>query len=78
MTDSVTLSVVSIIPQIGQIPLVGYLADTVVFINSAEHNFMHKTYTNTSTQSSYVARCAVILDNASSHRNEKIKEESAF
>ena len=60
MTVSFTLSVVSIIPQIGQLPLVGYLADTVVFMNSAEHNFMHKTDTNTSTHSSYVARCAVM------------------
>ena len=58
MTVSFTLSVVSIIPQIGQLPLLGYLTDTVV--NSAEHNIMHKTDTNTSTQRLYVARCAVM------------------
>ena len=60
MTVSFTLSVVSIIPQISQLHLVGYLTDTVVFINSTEHNLMQKTDTNTSTQRSYVARCAVM------------------
>ena len=34
--------------------------DMVVYTDTTKHSFMHKTDTNTSTQRSYVARCAVM------------------